>query len=190
MVQHFRNGEAEWCSFDASSPDNVGLEEGSLVEDAELTGSDEGKWCTTYISAPEAMPKNPWLKTLNCQEARQMVHNLSKCAGGYARKTGDSKPLGEIDSKIDAFFPETMSQHFWNEGAEWCSFDPSYTEDVGLEEGSLIEEAELSGSDEGKCCITYLGGPKDMPEKVVISNQLVKKTLGLSSLKHMTDKVE
>jgi hypothetical protein len=79
----------------------------SLVEDAELSGSDEGKWCTTYLSVLEAMPE----------------------------KTGDSKPLGEIDSKIDAFLPETMSQHFRN------------PEDVGLEEGSLIEEAELSGSD-------------------------------------------
>jgi hypothetical protein len=50
-------------------------------------------------------------------------------------KPGDSKPLGEIDSKIDAFAPETMSQHFRNEEAEWCSFDPSYPEDVGLEGG-------------------------------------------------------
>jgi hypothetical protein len=72
-----------------------------------------------------------------------MVHNLSKCAGGYAKKTGDFKPLGEIDLKIDAFLPETMSQHFQNEEAEWCSSDPSYPEDAVLKEGSLIEEDEL-----------------------------------------------
>jgi hypothetical protein len=36
-----------------------------------------------------------------------------------------------------------MFQHLRNEEAEWCSFDPSYPEDVGLEEGSMIEEAEL-----------------------------------------------
>jgi hypothetical protein len=57
-----------------------------------LPGSDEGKWCTTYLSVPEAVPE----------------------------KTGDSKPLGEKDSKIHAFVPETMSQHFQNEEAEWC----------------------------------------------------------------------
>jgi hypothetical protein len=62
-----------------------------------------------------------------------MVHNLYKCAVGYARKTGDSKPLRETGSKIDAFAPETMFQHFRNEEAEWCSFNPSYPEDVGLE---------------------------------------------------------
>jgi hypothetical protein len=65
----FWNEEAEWISFDASSPEDVGLKGGSLVEDAELPGSDEGKWCTTYISVPEAMPKILWLKTLNYQEA-------------------------------------------------------------------------------------------------------------------------
>jgi hypothetical protein len=54
----FWNEEAEWFSFDASYPDNVGLYEGSLVEDAQFPGSDEGKWCTTYVSVPEAMPKN------------------------------------------------------------------------------------------------------------------------------------
>jgi hypothetical protein len=118
------------------------------------------------------------------------VHNLSKCAGGYARKTGDSKPLGEIDSKIDAFFPETMSQHLQNEEAEWCSFHPKYPEDVGLVEGYLIEEAEFSGSDASKWYITYLSGPEAMPEKLVIPNQLVKQTLSLSSPKHATDKVE
>jgi hypothetical protein len=79
-----------------------------------------------------------------------MMLNLSKCAGGYARKTGDSKPLGQIDAKIDAFLPETMSQHFRNEEAKWCSFNPSYPQDVDLKKGSLIEEAELSGSDASK----------------------------------------
>jgi hypothetical protein len=39
----FWNEEAEWFSFDASSPDDVGLEEGSLVEDAEFPGNDKGK---------------------------------------------------------------------------------------------------------------------------------------------------
>jgi hypothetical protein len=133
-----------------------------LVEDAEFSGSDEGKWCTTYISVQEAMPK----------------------------KNGDSKPIGEIDSKIDEFVPETMSQHFRNEEAEWCSLDPSYSEDFGLEEDYLIEEAELSGSDERKWCITYLSGSEAMPEKLVIPNQLVKETPSLFSLKHATDKVE
>jgi hypothetical protein len=31
--------------------------------------------------------------------------------------SGDSKPLGEIDAKIDVFLLETMSQHFRNEEA-------------------------------------------------------------------------
>jgi hypothetical protein len=127
-----------------------------------LSGSDEGKWCKTYLSVPEAMPE----------------------------KTGDSKPIGEIDSKIDAFVPETMSQHFWNEEAEWFSFDTSFPEDVGLEEGSLIEEAKFSGSDESKWCITYLSGPEAVPEKLCFLNQLAKQTRSLSSLKHATDKLE
>jgi hypothetical protein len=55
--------------FDASYPDYVVLTESSLVEYSELPGSDEGKWCTTYISVPEAMPKNFCLKTLNYQKA-------------------------------------------------------------------------------------------------------------------------
>jgi hypothetical protein len=114
-----------------------GYAQKSLIEDAELPGSDEGKLCTTYLSVPEAMPP----------------------------KNGDSKPLGEIDSKIDAFLPETMSQHLQNEEAEWCSFDPRYPEDVGIEEGSLIEEAELSGSDASKWCITYLSGSEAMHKK-------------------------
>jgi hypothetical protein len=54
--------------FDASYPDDAGLKESSLVEDSEFPGSDEGKWCTTYISVTEAMPENLWLKTLNYQE--------------------------------------------------------------------------------------------------------------------------
>jgi hypothetical protein len=54
--------------------------------------------------------------------------------------------------------------------------------------GSLIEEAELSGSDEGKWCTTYLSVPEAMPEKLAIPNQLVKKTPSLSSLKHVTKK--
>jgi hypothetical protein len=137
MFQHFWNEEGEWCSFDASSPEDMGLKEGSLIEDAELSGSDEGKWCTTYRSVPEVMPK----------------------------KTGDSKPLGETDLNIDAFPLETMFQHLRKEEAEWCSFDASPPEDVGLEESSLIEEAELSGSDDGKWCTTYLSVPEAMPYK-------------------------
>jgi hypothetical protein len=133
-----------------------------LVEDAELSGSDEGKWYTSYISVPEAMPE----------------------------KTGDSKPLCEIDLKIDAFAPETMFQHFHNEEAEWCSSDPSYPEDVDLEEGYLIEEAELSGNDAGKWCTTYLSVPEHVPERLAIPNQLVKQTMSISSLKHAIDKVE
>jgi hypothetical protein len=82
-----------------------------------------------------------------------------------------------------------MSQHFRNEEAEWFSFDPSYPEDVGLEEGYLIEESELSGSDESKWWITYLSGPEAMPEKLVNPNQLVKQTPSLSSPKLATDKV-
>jgi hypothetical protein len=105
-------------------------------------------------------------------------------------KTGDSKPLGEIDLKIDAFVPDNMSQHIWNEESEWCSFDPSCPEDVGLEEGSLIEEAEFSGSDGSKWCINYQSGPEAIPEKLVIPNQLVKQTPSLISLNHKTDKVE
>jgi hypothetical protein len=65
----FWNEEDEWFAFDASSPDDVILEEGSLVEDTELSGSNEGKWCITYLSMPEAMPENLWLKTLNFQKA-------------------------------------------------------------------------------------------------------------------------
>jgi hypothetical protein len=41
-----------------------------------------------------------------------------------------------------------MVQHFWNEEAEWCSFDESSHEDVGLEECPRNEEAIVSGSDE------------------------------------------
>jgi hypothetical protein len=54
----------------------VGLKEGSLVEDAELPGSDEGKWCTTYISVPEAMPEIFWLKMLNYQEAMKARRSI------------------------------------------------------------------------------------------------------------------
>jgi hypothetical protein len=83
-----------------------------------------------------------------------------------------------------------MFQHFRNEEAEWCSFNPSYPEDVCLGEGSLIEAAELSGSDEGKWCTTYISVHEAMPEKLVIPNQLVKQTPSLLFLKHATDKVE
>jgi hypothetical protein len=51
------------------------LRGGSRIEESEVS---EGKWCTTYPSAPEAM-----------------------------------------NAKIDAFVPEAMLQHFWNEEAEW-----------------------------------------------------------------------
>jgi hypothetical protein len=37
----FWNEEAECFSFDPSSPDDVGLKGGYLVEDAELPGSDK-----------------------------------------------------------------------------------------------------------------------------------------------------
>jgi hypothetical protein len=54
-----------------------------------------------------------------------------------------------MNAKIDAFVLEAMFQHFWNEEAEWFSFDASSPDDVGLEEGSLVEEVELPRSDEG-----------------------------------------
>jgi hypothetical protein len=49
MVHHFRNGEAKWGSFDASSPEVVSVEGGggSRIEEAEVSESDEGKLCTT-----------------------------------------------------------------------------------------------------------------------------------------------
>jgi hypothetical protein len=49
MIQHFRNGEARWGSFDASSPEVAGVEGGggSRIEEADVSISDEGKWCTT-----------------------------------------------------------------------------------------------------------------------------------------------
>jgi hypothetical protein len=34
------------------------LRGGSWIEEAEVSESDEGKWCTTYPSAPEAMNTN------------------------------------------------------------------------------------------------------------------------------------
>jgi hypothetical protein len=71
MIQHFQNGEAKWCSFDTSSPQVVGLEEGSQIEEAEVSKNDEGKWCTNYPSVPE-----------------------------------------DMNTKIDAFVPEDMFQHF------------------------------------------------------------------------------
>jgi hypothetical protein len=87
----------------------LGLDEGSRIEEAEVSGSEEGEWCTTYPSLPNAM-----------------------------------------NMKIYAFTPEAMVQHFRNKETKWFSFNASSPEDVGLEEVSLIEEAEVSGSDEGK----------------------------------------
>jgi hypothetical protein len=34
IFQYFWDEEAAWCSFDASSPEDVDFEEGSLIEDA------------------------------------------------------------------------------------------------------------------------------------------------------------
>jgi hypothetical protein len=78
-----------------------------------------------------------------------------------------------VNLKIYAFAPEAVFL-FLNEEAESFSFDPDSPEDVGLDEGSLVEDAELSGSDDGKWCTLYKSVPKDMPEKLVIPNHLVK----------------
>jgi hypothetical protein len=57
MVQHFRNEDAKWCSFYASSPEALGLEDSSRIEEAEVSGRDEGQWCITYPSVSEAINK-------------------------------------------------------------------------------------------------------------------------------------
>jgi hypothetical protein len=121
MVQHLRNGEAEWCSFDASSPEVVGLEGGL------------------------GLKKLKYLKYLKVMKANGAHIN-------QVRQRLWMRRLMHLCRRL-------CSNFFWNEEAEWFSFDASSPDDVGPEEGSLVEDTELSGSDEGKWCITYLSVP-------------------------------
>jgi hypothetical protein len=50
MLQWFLSEGSESCTFDTSALEAMGLDEGSIIVEAERSSSNEAEWCTVHPS--------------------------------------------------------------------------------------------------------------------------------------------